>query len=120
MQIKKQWRTPRKNDQPTTERKGIQPGDSGIWATCDKGREGKCIGELRDLFSEYAETLYVDQAHDQANDNSLLSPDDVENPGGIESEIQAEIAEMHQPSAVRLFTPLRIDVQCGELSPSPS
>ena len=36
------------------------PGDSGIFATCNKGREAKCVGELRDLFAEYAEQLYGD------------------------------------------------------------
>ena len=28
----------------------IQPGDSGIWVTCDRGKEVKCSYELRDLF----------------------------------------------------------------------
>lgn len=47
----KQWRVPRKVDQYASQ-KVILPGDHGIWATCDKGREGKCTGELRDLFNE--------------------------------------------------------------------
>jgi hypothetical protein len=24
----------------------------GIWATCNKGREAKCVAELKDLFQE--------------------------------------------------------------------
>lgn len=30
----------------------IEPGDSGIWATCNLGKEGKCVTELRDCFDE--------------------------------------------------------------------
>ena len=30
----------------------IEPGDAGIWATCDRNKEAKCVGELRDLFQE--------------------------------------------------------------------
>ena len=100
---KKQWRVPRHNDRTVSQSQSIQPGDSGIWATCDKGRESKCIGELRDLFTEYANELYGDAATER----------DSEKVGGIESDIQAEISEMHKPEEVQLFTPIRIDVQCG-------
>jgi tRNA acetyltransferase TAN1 len=48
---RKQWRVPRANEAAFKNR-SIQYGDSGIWATCDKGREGKAIGELKDLFQE--------------------------------------------------------------------
>lgn len=30
----------------------IESGDAGIWATCEMGKEGKCVGELRDLLEE--------------------------------------------------------------------
>lgn len=30
----------------------IEPGDSGIWATCNMGREAKAVGELKDMFEE--------------------------------------------------------------------
>lgn len=33
--------------------------------------------------------------------------------GAIEDEINAEVAELHQPAAGQLFTPIRVDVQCG-------
>lgn len=35
---------------------------------------------------------------------------------GIESEIQDEVAEMNHPTSVQLFTPIRLDVQCGQCS----
>ncbi|TKA32149.1 hypothetical protein B0A50_01397 [Salinomyces thailandicus] len=103
---KKQWRVPRKNDRGAIQAKAIQPGDSGIWATCNKGREAKCVGELRDLFTEYAEELYGDTASDSAG------PDDAGDAFDIESEIQAEVAGIRKPASVQLFTPVRIDVQC--------
>ena len=91
----------------------IQPGDSGIWVTCDKGREGKCVNELRDLFTEYAELLYGQSAVGGPSVEDTTG-NGVQSPEGIESDIQAEIAELHQPGAVQLFTPVRIDVQCGQ------
>ena len=104
---------PRKHDQGPTRVKIIQPGDSGIWATCNKGRERACISELQDLFAEYAETLYGD-----AIPNSTVegAGDETETPGGIESEIQAEIAELHEPGSMQLFTPARVEVQCGKVT----
>lgn len=103
---KKQWRVPRHNNNAASQSKSIQPGDSGIWATCDRGRESKCIGELRDLFAEYADALYGDMVAES-------TPNGAVGEGGIESDIQAEISELHQPENAQLFTPLRIDVQCG-------
>lgn len=105
---KKQWRVPRNNENnQTTPKIMIQPGDSGIWATCDKGREGKCIGELRDLFAEYAESLY--------GTSTTASKPDSNYPGhGIENDIEAEISDLQQSKRSQLFTPIRIDVQCGK------
>jgi tRNA acetyltransferase TAN1 len=34
------------------EARGIQPGDVGIWATCDMKKEAKSVAELRDLFQD--------------------------------------------------------------------
>ncbi|GAB7356983.1 hypothetical protein MBLNU459_g7819t2 [Dothideomycetes sp. NU459] len=107
-QTKKQWRMPRKNEEFVKPRT-IQAGDSGIWVTCDKGREGKCIGELKDLFNDYAEELYGDQLHDaEEKDDS---------DGGevnIEEEIQAELEGIKKPQTEPLFIPIRLDVQCAK------
>jgi len=84
------------------------PGDSGIFATCNKGREARCVGELRDLFSEYASQLYGDAADDD---------DDNDNDGGatsIENDIQAELAGIQKPVTAQLFVPVKLDVQCGK------
>ena len=110
---RKQWRVPHKMGPDAREWRVIQPGDSGIWATCNKGKERQCIGELRDLFNEYAEILYGDVG---AEEKSGPSADDMKvmSSAGIESEIKDEIVELQQPSLVQLFTPVRIEVQCGE------
>ncbi|KAI7238295.1 hypothetical protein KC330_g2655 [Hortaea werneckii] len=107
VKTKKQWRVPRKNDRGAIQAKAIQPGDSGIWATCNKGREGKCVAELRDLFTEYAEEMYGTAVAGAPEDQ-----DDADEPADIESEIQAEVAGIRKPTTVQLFTAVRVDVQC--------
>ena len=107
---KKQWRVPRQTSNTASQPQTIQPGDSGIWATCDKGREGKCIGELRDLFTVYADELYGGDITEDVGDEATGS-------ASIESDVQNEIKELHEPNSKQLFTPIRIDVQCGEPRP---
>ena len=54
---KKQWRTPKKN-QPANMAHTINPGDAGIWATCNMHKEAKATTELRDLFEDYAVKMF--------------------------------------------------------------
>ncbi|QIX00172.1 hypothetical protein AMS68_005689 [Peltaster fructicola] len=98
---KKQWRVPRKNEGTQAT---IQPGDSGIWITCQKGREGKCVHELRDLFTNYAEHLYADTLPNV--------PEDATGADSIENDIQAELADIKKPKTASLFTSVRLDMQC--------
>lgn len=105
LKVKRQWRVPRNNERSSTQPQPIQPGDSGVWATCDKGRERKCIGELRDLFAEYTEALYGVGEIDGA-DAEKGSMD-------VESSLQAEIQGLKQPPSALLFAPRQVDVQCG-------
>lgn len=97
---------PRRGDSPKT----IEPGDSGVWVTCSKGKEGKCVGEILDLFTEYAERLYP-QAQDEEEPNGADADDYEEQ--DIEKAIKAEVNDIRRPAAARLFTPVRINVQCG-------
>ncbi|KAK0934495.1 hypothetical protein LTR29_013905 [Friedmanniomyces endolithicus] len=106
---KKQWQVPRRNDHGGVQAKAIQRGDSGIWATCNKGREGKCVGELQNLFTEYAELLYGSTLDASATRGDGTEMSDA---ADIESEIQAEVAGIRKPSAVQLFTSIRLHVQC--------
>ncbi|THY67287.1 hypothetical protein D6C87_10305 [Aureobasidium pullulans] len=107
----KLWQTPRRVDQYATQ-KVILPGDQGIWATCDKGREGKCTGELRDLFNEYAQLLYGDQLAAEAG--AAGSDDEGDGEINIEAEIQQELADMRKPPSQSkpLFWSIKLDVQC--------
>lgn len=114
--MKKPWRTPRnQSHQGGQAPRVIQPGDSGIWATCNKGRERACVGELRDLFTEYAELLYGSGGPTIGSEEATKdAAEDDEVSGGIEDEINAEVAGLKQPvGAAQLFTPIRVDVQCG-------
>lgn len=97
---------PRRDDSSVIQPKAIYPGDSGIWATCDRGREAKCIGELKDLFAEYADILYGDIMANGSSDEKITG-------GDIESDIRTEIDGLHHPGSVQLFAPVRLDVQCG-------
>ncbi|CAD0085247.1 unnamed protein product [Aureobasidium mustum] len=81
--------------------KMILPGDQGIWATCDKGREGKCTGELRDLFNELA-----------AEAGAAGSDDEGDGEINIEAEIQQELADIRKPQDKPLFWSIKLDVQC--------
>ena len=110
---KKQWRVPRQGHADGQERRSIQPGDMGIWVTCNRDKESQCIGEMRDLFSEHAETMYH-EALTIPDPGPTTDTSEAPSYAGIENEIQDEIAEMQQPDSRRLFTPIRLDVQCGE------
>jgi len=109
--IKKQWTVPQKGSGKGYGRTTVQPGDSGIWATCDRGKEGRCIGELKDLFSEYIEILYPNYPD---GDTSEKTDGEDAPEQSIEQEIQAEIAGIKQPAGGALFTSIMLDVQCGE------
>jgi tRNA acetyltransferase TAN1 len=66
-QGKKSWTTPKQHNAESSAahvpsaRKQIEPGDAGIWATCSKGREAKCVTELKNLFQEVSQTQFVQQ-----------------------------------------------------------
>ncbi|OAL46192.1 hypothetical protein IQ07DRAFT_590946 [Pyrenochaeta sp. DS3sAY3a] len=101
---KKNWEMPRKKDKLRT----IQPGDSGIWATCAMNKEAKSVGDLRDLFQEYATKLYG-----ATNGSTEADGSDSDSDGGdIEAEINKEIANIRKPSTKPLFTSIKLDTQC--------
>ncbi|KAI2476020.1 THUMP domain containing protein [Pyrenophora tritici-repentis] len=88
--------------------RAIQPGDTGIWATCAMKKEAKSVNDLRDLFQEYATKLYG-----SAESNGPASDDDSDDEGGdIEAEIKKELAEIRKPTTKPLFTSLKLDTQC--------
>ena len=103
----KPWRVPKKG-QPNYIAPSIEPGDSGIWATCEMGKEGKCTAELKDLFEEYAAKLYGGseaQVEEASDDEAEID---------IEAEIKKEVQGMKSKSTRKeaLFQPVKVDIQC--------
>lgn len=63
---------------------------------------------MRDLLEDYAEKLYPN-----ALDGPEGGNDDDNGNFDIEDEINAEIKDIRRPATASLFTPMRLDVQCG-------
>ncbi|KAK8155546.1 hypothetical protein BC567DRAFT_38674 [Phyllosticta citribraziliensis] len=106
---KKQWRR-----LPHAAGGSIEAGDSGIWATCAMGREGKAVPELRDTFDQYCKKLYGvsgDGTAEEGGDGSGDDDDD-EKEGDIEAEIKKEIEGIRKPTQEPLFRNVRIDTDC--------
>ncbi|KAI4165004.1 MAG: hypothetical protein LQ342_001280 [Letrouitia transgressa] len=103
--IKRKWQVPR---QKHPEAIAIEPGDAGIWATCDMHKEGKCTVELKDLFNEYAVEIYGNSI--TGNDPSSSDEEDEE--ADVEAEIQREVQGIKNMKAKSLFQPIKIDIQC--------
>ncbi|KAL8858383.1 MAG: hypothetical protein Q9178_005064 [Gyalolechia marmorata] len=103
--MKKPWQMPKKRFSSAP---SINPGDAGIWATCDMHKEGLCAVELRDLFNEYAGLIYGDvtAGHAPVMDDTQPGSDD------IEAEIDKEVQGIQISKQEALFVPVKIDVQC--------
>ncbi|KAL8934922.1 MAG: hypothetical protein Q9216_005667 [Gyalolechia sp. 2 TL-2023] len=103
--VKKQWQMPKKNFSAPS----INPGDAGIWATCDMHKEGLCTIELKDFFNHHADLIYGDAITSETTvqkQNSNVSED-------IEAEINKEVQGMQgSKQEEALFVPIKIDVQC--------
>ncbi|KAI4094150.1 MAG: hypothetical protein LQ344_002404 [Seirophora lacunosa] len=104
---KKQWQTPKKNFSTAP---SINPGDAGVWATCDMHKEGLCTVELKDLFDQYAQLLYGEDGAANGAVTDLTHHDATD----IEADIQQEVQGMQNTTSKQqaLFTPVKIDVQC--------
>ncbi|KAE8152708.1 hypothetical protein BDV25DRAFT_150645 [Aspergillus avenaceus] len=82
----------------------IESGDWGVFVTCDIGKEGKCISEAIDLFSQSVETP---EAGDQDGGTSSEDEDD------IEAQIRKEVEGLKPGSAKpRQFQAIRLDIPC--------
>ncbi|KAJ5601653.1 THUMP domain protein [Penicillium lagena] len=81
----------------------LESGDWGVFVTCDIGKEGKCIAETQDVFSQYME------ATAPPAENEDTDSDD----GDIEAQIRKELEGL-KPSAAkpRSMQPIRFDMPC--------
>ncbi|KAF2096797.1 hypothetical protein NA57DRAFT_58684 [Rhizodiscina lignyota] len=99
---KKQWKASRQDfKSKDSSSREIEPGVSGIWATCAMGKEAPT----------YAKKLYP------ANGSSTEEPAHSEKPNestetDIEAEIQNELSEMRSARKENLFTSIKLDTQC--------
>ncbi|KAL8689634.1 MAG: hypothetical protein Q9218_004735 [Villophora microphyllina] len=101
---KKQWQMPKKKFSWPQ----IEPGDAGIWVTCDMHKEGLCTVELKDFFNECATSFYGDSTTDgvSAEAKGRDSNDD------IEAEINKEVKGMQDSEQEALFAPVKLDIPC--------
>ncbi|KAF1920283.1 hypothetical protein BDU57DRAFT_544022 [Ampelomyces quisqualis] len=102
---KKQWDVVRKEG--AVDQRAIQPGDTGIWATCAMKKEAKSVFDLQVLFQEYATKLYgPEQRSGVAADEGSVAE------GDIEAEIDKELADIRKPITKTLFASVKLDTQC--------
>lgn len=106
----KSWTVPKKG-QHHNHPPSIEPGDAGIWVTCEMGKEGKCTSDLRDLFEEYAVKLYG-----EVKDDDEEAGDDAEAEVDIEAEINKEVQGLKsKPNDKKKgprFQTVKMDIQC--------
>lgn len=113
----------------------IEPGISGIWATCAMGKEGLAVNEVRDLFDEvntcnlryktfsdcnkYIEKLY------STNGSYHKHPSDSQEPStpveeDIEAQIRGELSDLQYARTESFFAPVKLDTQCRKRSKQPT
>jgi tRNA acetyltransferase TAN1 len=66
---------------------------------------------MRDLFNEYAEKMYPEVFEGEGGDGG-----EGDGEVDIEKRIQAELNEMKKPAVEKLFTHVRVNLQCGTLT----
>ncbi|CAL3971838.1 unnamed protein product [Diplocarpon coronariae] len=101
------WQTPHQKAKIASRGSGcIEPGNSGIWATCAKNQEGRATAELKVMFDECAERFYGIKP-DSGEDGDDEDGDD------IEASIQKELAAMDsKQNNKKLFSPVHLDIPC--------
>ncbi|PBP23101.1 26S protease regulatory subunit 6B, partial [Diplocarpon rosae] len=101
------WQTPHQKAKIASRGSGcIEPGSSGIWATCAKSQEGRATEELKVMFDECAERFYGIKPNSGENEND-------EDKDDIEASIQKELAAMDsKQSNDKLFSPVHLDIPC--------
>lgn len=80
----------------------IDPSTTGIYATCNRGKEQQCRKELMNLFSEKIPE-YFNLEEEVEDDDEDLS---------IEDQIQKEINGIKQPPTKELLKPIELGCEC--------
>ncbi|EFE40759.1 hypothetical protein TRV_04532 [Trichophyton verrucosum HKI 0517] len=84
----------------------LASGDSGIFVSCDRGREGKCSAEILDLLSQEVPEAAADQKDDGTGDEN--ENEDVD----IEEQIKREVEQMQPKRSKAPFQLINLDVPC--------
>ncbi|KAI9727781.1 MAG: hypothetical protein M1834_007928 [Cirrosporium novae-zelandiae] len=100
---KKKWRVPAKY---APRKSHIEPGDCGIFVTCDKGKEGQCMRESKDIFTEYIQKLYPPGPEQEDKQET----EDLD----IEAELQKELDALKKPAAKNssAVEAISLDIPC--------
>lgn len=82
----------------------IDPSTSGVYATCNRGKEQQCRKELMNLLTEKAEQYFdLDGAEAEADDEPGLS---------IEDQIKQELGELKTPTKNQFLRPIELGCEC--------
>lgn len=103
---RRQWRTLPGNQGGGS----IEAGDSGIWATCNMGREAKAVAELKDMFEECVSRMYGGASRDGGDeeDDAPAAHEDAD----VEAEIAKELEDIRKPANEPPFRHVRVDTDC--------
>ncbi|EFQ98125.1 THUMP domain-containing protein [Nannizzia gypsea CBS 118893] len=101
---KGQWKGHDKRKSNSKEK--LASGDSGIFVSCDRGREGKCSAEILDLLSQEVPSVDPDQKNDSTGDEN--ENDEVD----IEEQIKREVELMQPKRSKAPFRLVSLDVPC--------
>ncbi|PWW72140.1 hypothetical protein C7212DRAFT_302648 [Tuber magnatum] len=82
----------------------IEEGSQGIFATCDRGREARCVEEMYRLLEQVASELYGLDVSDDKN-----GKDEDED---IEASIRKEIGDLKGAKSEKPFVSVKLDVEC--------
>lgn len=77
-----------------------------VWATCVRGKEKQAVGELYDLFEQYAVQMWPNESSTPSNveDEAESGTDgDGEGEEDIEKQIAKEMSSMKRPRTVARF-----------------
>ena len=101
-----------KNGQIPVSASGLFSGDAGIFVTCDKGQEGKCLREANDLLSQYVDAK--DEGDRSNATTDTIAKESKEDDLDVESSIQKELDSI-KSSAAQPHAPLsfvKLDIPC--------
>ncbi|KAF7507300.1 hypothetical protein GJ744_010734 [Endocarpon pusillum] len=90
-----------------TSASGIHNDDAGIFVTCDKGQEVKCLREMDDILSEYI------HSHLEAPPNEAAA-ETTKGDGDIEEDIEKELESLKSSSTnqKKPYTFVRLEIAC--------